>query len=171
MDALINYLREEHDHVRPQVEEIREVADAVGTLDLDRLREKVLAVRSFLQGKLLPHARTEEQVIYPMLARLTGSPESMAAMRRDHAEIGRLARMLDEPDGVPARFGLSLRQANRLRAALYGLHAVIALHFAKEDGIYVPYLARRLSPRESHPLFTAMVTCSWENRLRAAPPA
>jgi iron-sulfur cluster repair protein YtfE (RIC family) len=43
-----------------------------------------------------------------------------------------------------------------LRRILYGLYALVKLHFAKEEEIYLPLLDRRLSSEEGRDLFEAM---------------
>jgi iron-sulfur cluster repair protein YtfE (RIC family) len=50
-----------------------------------------------------------------------------------------------------------LRDEHReLRRILYGLYALVKLHFAKEEEIYLPLLDRRLSSEEGRDLFEAM---------------
>ncbi|WP_026468308.1 hemerythrin domain-containing protein [Amycolatopsis balhimycina] len=88
-----------------------------------------------LTEELLPHEQAEETELYPALARALGGPEGTVTMSREHAEIGRLARRLqrhltEAPDGIQAD------QVDDLRATLYGLDAVLTLHFAQEEEAY-----------------------------------
>jgi hypothetical protein len=43
-----------------------------------------------------------------------------------------------------------------LRRVLYGLHAVISLHFAKEDELLVPWMENRLSATEQENLLARL---------------
>jgi hypothetical protein len=67
-----------------------------------------------------------------MLARVLGGTDRTATMSRGHVEIAhltrRLGRLLDDITDQPDRDELT-----ELRRLLYGLHAVLELHFAQED--------------------------------------
>ena len=88
----------------------------------------------FLRGTLMPHAQAEEQVLYPEVARLIGDPEATAPMIHDHAAIVERVEALDTADRT---------DGERLQELLYGLHALISVHFRKEEEIYLPYLDRQ----------------------------
>ena len=98
---------------------------------------------ALLDDGLVPHARAEEETLYPTVELVMGSPGATAGMRRDHVEIARMADAL--------RF-LQLRLQHNptretieaLRRLLYGLYAVVMLHFAKEEELYLPLLDREL---------------------------
>jgi iron-sulfur cluster repair protein YtfE (RIC family) len=45
---------------------------------------------------------------------------------------------------------------------LYGLSAVIRVHFAKEEEIYLPILDAGLTPEEAHRMFEAMERAAQE---------
>ena len=47
-------------------------------------------------------------------------------------------------------------QRRALQRALYGLYAVVRLHFAKEEEVYLPVLDAGLSPEEATVMFRAM---------------
>ena len=75
-------------------------------------------------------------------------------MRRDHVEVVRrveaLEQLRDDIDEIPTE-----AQRDQLAAALHGLHAIVSLHFAKEEEIYVSVLDRTLTPRDAQLLFDA----------------
>ncbi|HEX5501485.1 MAG TPA: hemerythrin domain-containing protein [Thermomicrobiales bacterium] len=145
-------LREEHQELLPHIDQLRVVADGVGTLPGPELRRKIEEVRTFLVDHLLRHARAEEAALYPVVARALGAPGATATMRRDHVEIGRLTAelgaLLDAPAGAE-------RDA-ALRRVLYGLDALVRVHFAKEEEVYLPILDERLTPAEARDLFAAL---------------
>jgi len=51
---------------------------------------------------------------------------------------------------------MSASQEQALRRVLYGLSAVVTVHFAKEEEVYLPILDARLIADEAHQLFEAM---------------
>jgi hypothetical protein len=87
--------------------------------------------------RVLPHERAEETQLYPALADAFGTVEATAPMSRAHAEIDRLIRRLDTHLGTAeAHGGVQPDQRNDLLACLYGLYAVLRLHFAQEEEDY-----------------------------------
>jgi len=92
--------------------------------------------RVFLCERLPQHEEEEEEAVYPVVARLMGGEDPMSSMARAHVEISHLVRvyrqLLEElpPEG-PDRDDLT-----DLRRVLYGLHAILRLHFAQEEEAY-----------------------------------
>ena len=90
----------------------------------------------FLCERLPQHEEEEESAVYPVVARLMGGEDPMSSMQRAHVEISHLVRvyrqLLEElpPEG-PDRDDLV-----DLRRVLYGLHAILRLHFAQEEEAY-----------------------------------
>ncbi len=135
--ALTRGFSAQHASLRPDVANIRVVADALdasrGPESLARVRE----VHRFLVEELDPHEQAEDAALYPILARVLGGQDPTATMSRAHVEIThhirRLGRVLDEID--PA--GPDDDDIIELRHLLYGLHAILQLHFAQEDEGYL----------------------------------
>jgi iron-sulfur cluster repair protein YtfE (RIC family) len=151
--------REEHAHLRPHVEGLAEAADVIGSVPIGELRQRVGDAYHFLIGHLIPHATAEDEVLYPKVDELLGSRGETRAtdtMRRDHVEVGRLTETLgtlrERLDGGE----LEPHEERELRAALYGLYAVVGLHFAKEEEVYLPLLDRELRAEEARELFEQM---------------
>ena len=71
-----------------------------------------------------------------MLARVLGGADRTATMSRAHVEIShlvrRLGQLLDDIDTTKP----SDDDLTELRRLLYGLHAILRLHFAQEDEGY-----------------------------------
>ncbi|MEO9140296.1 MAG: hemerythrin domain-containing protein, partial [Jatrophihabitans sp.] len=79
----------------------------------------------------------EETQLYPALATTLGSPEATAPMSRVHAEIERLTRRLGTHLAqIDAAGSLDPGRVEDLLACLYGLHAVLTLHFTQEEESY-----------------------------------
>jgi len=126
--------REEHRHLMAHVDRIRLAGGEVRDLPPGERAALVTEVLDFLRGTLLPHAESEEQVLYTAVGELLGDARATAAMTRDHVAIGRMIEALGETD---------LADIARLQELLYGLHALIAVHFEKEEEIYLPLLDAR----------------------------
>jgi hemerythrin-like domain-containing protein len=135
--ALARRFSTEHTTLRPDLARIRDAADR---LDIARPVESVVLVRDvhrFLVEDLDPHEQAEDHDLYPALARVLGGNDPTATMSRAHAEIShlirRLGRVLDDldPEGPDADDIIELRRL------LYGLHAILQLHFAQEDEGYL----------------------------------
>jgi soluble P-type ATPase len=76
----------------------------------------------------------------PLVAELLGGDDPTAPMHRAHAEIVRLTRLLGGllDDLGPA--GPEPEDLADLRRVLYGLHAILRLHFAQEEEAYLSLL-------------------------------
>jgi iron-sulfur cluster repair protein YtfE (RIC family) len=116
------------------VDRIRLAAGEVRDLPPGERAAQVGRVLEFLRGTLLPHAEWEEQVLYTAVGELLGDARATAAMTRDHVAIGRMIEALGETDTADIA---------RLQELLYGLHALITVHFEKEEEIYLPLLDAR----------------------------
>ncbi len=128
--------RAEHREFAPDLARIRTVADRLDTLEPALAKEELDRIRWFLLERLPKHEEEEEAAIYPVVARLMGGEDPMGSMERAHMEIEHLARVFghllsDLPDEGPASEDLV-----DLRRVLYGLHAILRLHFAQEEEAY-----------------------------------
>lgn len=145
MTTLTDHIRIEHDELRPHLEQLRVTADAVGATSIDVLREMTEESLRFLVHDLVPHADTEGEILYETVGQLLGSREATATMSRDHEEVRRLTAELSTlHGGLMAGHRLTEEASRDLRRVLYGLYAIVRLHFAKEDEVYAALLAARL---------------------------
>jgi iron-sulfur cluster repair protein YtfE (RIC family) len=126
--------REEHQHLLVHVGQIRVAASEVADLAVEEREAVVGRVLEFLRTTLVPHAEWEEQVLYIAVGELLGDVKATATMSRDHVAIGRMIEALAEAD---------LNDVARLQELLYGLHALITVHFEKEEEVYLPLLDAR----------------------------
>jgi iron-sulfur cluster repair protein YtfE (RIC family) len=121
--------RDEHADLHAHIEHLAVAARDMPRLPEDQrgaLRDRVVA---FLRGTLIPHARAEEQILYPEWAKLVGFPGAAVPMVHDHeAIVERIERLeATAPSDVDA-----------LQELLYGLHALILVHFSKEEALLLP---------------------------------
>lgn len=156
MTGVMEPLREEHRELLPHIEALRTAADAVGAVPYAELTRLVADAYEFLSGHLRPHAEAEEAALYPVVGRVLGSAGATATMSRDHVEVGKYIRDLDGLHSKLAAGEAGGGIERELRRVLYGLYAIVSLHFAKEEEVYVPALEAALSHDEVHALFAAM---------------
>ena len=135
--ALTRQFSAEHRVLRPDISRLREVADALGETSPEVALSMVRDVHRFLVEELEPHEEAEDALLYPVLARLLGGTDPTGTMSRAHVEIAHLIRRLGRViDGIGAA-GPDADDLVELRRLLYGLHAVLELHFAQEDEGYL----------------------------------
>jgi iron-sulfur cluster repair protein YtfE (RIC family) len=137
-DAVLGHrFRAEHTVLRPDLDTIVAAADALGTVSPSEALARVRSVHGFLVDELLPHEEAEEHELYPVMARVLGGQDPTGTMSRAHAEIARLVRRIGRLlDGIGPE-GPDQDEVNELRRTLYGLHAILVLHFAQEDEGYL----------------------------------
>lgn len=149
MTTLTQPLRDEHKELLPHLELLRTIADAIGEVPVVSLRRSVDEAYVFLTHHLLPHAQAEERALYPVVGRLMGAPEATVTMSRDHVEIGRLTEELGSLRLQLGGTSLSASKEKALRRVLYSLFALVTVHFAKEEEVYLPLLDARLTADEA----------------------
>jgi len=156
MPPVTQPLRDEHKELVPHIDHLKTVADAVGEAPPDGLREAVDHCAEFLADHLIPHAQAEDVALYPVVARLMGAPEATLTMRRDHVEIAAMTAELLRIRDAMNQGDPGLHDVKDLQRVLYGLYALVKVHFAKEEEIYLPILDERLSESDAHKMFEAM---------------
>jgi hypothetical protein len=85
-------------------------------------------------------------------------------MSHDHVEVG---RYIEELAGL--RREISPRQFKPLLRVLYGVYALVKVHFAKEEEVYLPILEERLSFEQAKELFEAMEKAAGQAKLALHP--
>jgi iron-sulfur cluster repair protein YtfE (RIC family) len=151
MNTLTQPLRHEHKELIPHIEKILEVANSIPEAPLEEIRDGVKEVYEFLGYHLIPHAQAEDVALYPAVQKVLGSTDSTRTMTRDHVEVGRYIEELAQ-----LQHDLAPRNFKALQRVLYGLYALVKVHFAKEEEVYLPILEERLSPEEAKAMFEAM---------------
>jgi heavy metal translocating P-type ATPase len=131
---LVRRFAAEHDQMRDDLSILRDVAQQVSAGERSAALVTLVAADGFLQDTLLPHEDAEDTALYPALARPLGSPEATATMSRMHAEIHRLAQRLHSHREMAETAGaVTAEQSDDLLACLYGLYALLCLHFVQEE--------------------------------------
>ena len=156
MPRVTQPLRDEHKELLPHIEALRTAADRIGMAPITDIRDDVEAAYAFLSGHLIPHAKAEEAALYPTVARLMGAPEATATMIHEHVEIGRMVGELGVLRGRLGGETLTPVTASYLRHVLYGLHALVKMHFLNEEEVFLPLLDAHLGEGEAREMFARM---------------
>ena len=129
-------LRAEHDQLMPKLADLRTLADSLDTMSREEAILELESTATFLSKELVPHERADDAEIYPYISNLIGGEDPLAAMSRTHREIFHLVRLFDSQVADLPADGPSSGDLRDLRRILYGLHAIVVLHFAQEEELY-----------------------------------
>lgn len=142
-------LRHDHRDLLPQVLTLRQTADRLDTLPPDQAKTQLEAVRHFLVDVLLPHELEEDKNVYPLIAKMMGGKDPTAIMSRAHLEISHLTRLYSQMVDNLEPTGPKPEDFRDLRRTLYGLHALLVLHFAQEDEHYLALIDEKTRAKRS----------------------
>jgi hypothetical protein len=130
-------LREVSSQLYHQVESVRALADSVGTAPVSDIRAGLDRLDALVSTQLLTHISSLRDAI--------GDTEN-SSLEMDLSQLGSLA---DEVSWLRKRLGksaMTVGTANAVRRVLYGLYALLKLHFEKEDAIYLPLVEDAIAP-------------------------
>ena len=131
----IDALMAEHDSMRRHLPHAVQIADAVGYVSVEELNQWLEHAIHTIAHQFLPHARHEETSLYARFPEAPGGPSLAAVFRHHHVEF---AQLVDELKAARAnvREPLDANLARELRRILYGMYAIMKLHFRAESEIY-----------------------------------
>jgi hypothetical protein len=129
-------LRVEHERLIPQLDKLRDVADALDTQTADERVRSLQEVEAFLVDVILPHEAHDETEIYPRVTEILPGEDPMATMSRAHREIFHLIEVFRRQMADLLATGPEPADIRDLRRTLYGLHAILRLHFDQEEELY-----------------------------------
>jgi heavy metal translocating P-type ATPase len=136
-EQMLRRFAAEHNALRDTVGLLRHTADRLAAGADAAALESLTRVHAFLTERILPHERAEETRLYPALAHPLGSGEATATMSRTHAEIQRLSDRIGAHLTLAQNSGaIQPDQVDDLLACLYGLYALLRLHFLQEEENY-----------------------------------
>ena len=136
LKGLAQGLAKRHRSLQPQVGELATLARQLEALPGAQARARLERVRDMIEQELLPHESEEQRTAYPLIEKALKDENPTGPLIQTHNEIRRLSRLFGRlveqlPPGGPAPEDL-----RDLRRLLYGLHAILTLHFAQEDELY-----------------------------------
>ena len=167
MATVTQPLRDEHKELMPHIESLRVAADAIGRASDEEVRRQLDTAYDFLAHHLIPHALAEDRALYPVVDRVLGAPGATATMSRDHVEVGRLTEELRALREEAGARGIDEARSMALRRVLYGLYALVHVHFAKEEEVYLPLLDAKLPADEARAMFEAMERAAGDAKAAA----
>lgn len=135
--ALARRFGAEHTTLRPDLGRIRDVADQLDVADPSASLAAAREIHDFLTLELEPHEQAEDHDLYPVLTRVLGGHDPTGTMSRAHVEISHLIRRLGRTLDDISPESLDEEDVIELRRLLYGLHAILELHFAQEEEGYL----------------------------------
>ncbi len=139
-EGLSDRIRAEHRRLLPGVRDIRYLADRLGALSPAEALTGLENTHRFLATEILPHDDAEDGTLYPVIARMMGGDEPVAAMARAHREVSHLTGLLRRTlDDLPEQ-GPAPEDVPEFQRILYGLDAILRLHFAQEEETYLALL-------------------------------
>jgi hypothetical protein len=121
--------RREHEELKSHIDHIALAARELPRLDPAEREAVVERIVGFLRGTLVPHALAEEEVLYPEWAKLVGFDDAAVPMVHDHEAIVARIEQLERTDSG---------DVDTLQELLYGLYALIEVHFRKEEDLQLP---------------------------------
>ena len=121
--------RKEHEELLVHIDHLGLAARELPGLDPAERRQVIDRVLDFLSGTLLPHAKAEEEVLDPEWAHLVGFADAAVPMTHDHEAIVARVERLERTE---------MDDVEMLQELLYGLQALIGVHFRKEEDIQLP---------------------------------
>ena len=129
-------LRIEHQRLIPQLDRLRQVADALDSQSASDGLRSLHEVEEFLAEEILPHEANDETEIYPRMTAILPGDDPMATMSRAHREIFHLVELFQRQVADLRPSGPEPADITDLRRTLYGLHAILRLHFDQEEELY-----------------------------------
>ncbi|AXN45505.1 Silver exporting P-type ATPase [Mycobacterium marinum] len=136
-EQMLHRFAAEHDQLRDSIGLLRTAADRLAAGPDAGALDSIVAAQALLTERILPHEQAEETLLYPALADPLGSGEATATMSRTHAEIQRLSDRITTHLALAQSAGaIQHDQVDDLLACLYGLHALLRLHFLQEEENY-----------------------------------
>jgi hypothetical protein len=125
-----------HRSLKPHIGELAALAARLDSLPPHEARAQLEQVREMLERELLPHEREEQHTAFPVLGRMLADEDPTGPLIQTHHEIQRLARLFGRLVAQLPAEGPGPEDLRDLRRTLYGLNAILTLHFAQEEELY-----------------------------------
>ncbi len=136
MKRLAQGLDATHRSLRPRVSELAELAVSLDRMPPAQARSRLEQAARMLEEELLPHESEEQQTVYPILEKLLEGENPTGPLIHTHGEIRRLSRLFTRRVAQLPSAGPTPEDLRDIHRLLYGLHAILTLHFAQEDELY-----------------------------------
>ena len=134
--AEVARLDAEHERLVGPIARLRAVADELATAPPRQAAAALAEVEKLVRERLLRHETEDDTQLYPTIERALGGDDPIAAMHRTHREVQQLGGLLTRMTADLPAEGPGQAEANDFRRVLYGLDAILRLHFAQENELY-----------------------------------
>jgi iron-sulfur cluster repair protein YtfE (RIC family) len=121
--------RHEHEQLLEHINHLAQAAREMPRISVEERETLRARILGFLRDTLIPHALAEEEVLYPEWAKLVGYADAAVPMVHDHEAIVDRIDRLEQAD---------VSDVDALQELLYGLYALIGVHFRKEEDLQLP---------------------------------
>ena len=132
----IAQLKAEHEDLSGLLARLRTLADQLGALPPAQAAAALTETETLVRERLLRHEREDDTRLYPLIEQILGGNDPMAPMHRTHREVQQLGNLLGRMVGDLPPGGPDEAMMRDFRRVLYGLDAILRLHFAQEDEMY-----------------------------------
>lgn len=136
MAGIAQRLALSHRALRPKVGELAALAMQLDELSAGEARLRLEQMQQMLETELLPHEEDEQRTAYPLIEKLLSRENPTGPLIQTHYEIRRLSRLYGRLVKQLPPSGPVKEDRRDIRRVLYGLHAILTLHFAQEDDLY-----------------------------------
>lgn len=134
--ATVMALRQDHERLEPNLNRLREIADALDDADAGGAVKLISEANCIIEREIVRHEKDDETKVYPGLARYLPDGHGLGAMGRAHREIMHLGRLLSHiADGLTPNDAdrYLIRDAQRV---IESVEALVRIHNAQEEDIY-----------------------------------
>jgi hemerythrin-like domain-containing protein len=156
MSSLPHAGHEHHERIREHVDRLPALIDMLEERPVpSEFAARFANEYEFITGTLWPHVEVVESNLYPQLERLMQNRHSMAPMRREHQELGRLIQAMGQYLERVAAGHLNPTDALALRRLLIQFYALVKTHTA-EEAEYLRVLQGNLSEEEQEAIVSGL---------------
>lgn len=136
--------RRHHVEIQEHLDHIAEWVGSLGTQTPARRAELMARTVHFLLVHIGPHAKWEEQVLYPVVDEYAdgGAHAFTASMRHEHRIVG---RWIEELSQEASR---ATPDENAFAKRAHELLGLLRAHFETEEEVLLPILDRAMTPEE-----------------------
>lgn len=164
MTASLGELTKEHQELRARIEQLKQTADLVDLASVEVVIVELEEADQFLNHHVLPHARAEEEVLYRAYDQVANSRWATDTMKRDHAEVMKLAQQLTSLRLHLFTDPLTTEQKQDLRRIIFGLYTVLRLHLRHEEEIILPRVEAAITQEAADQIIASMEAAQLRHR-------
>jgi hemerythrin-like domain-containing protein len=145
-------LKRQHDNLHMGVTAMAVTRARFAELDRDTMADAIAEILEFFRNDVAPHARAEESVLYPEVARLLNVHLSDMLVH-EHRKMDRLVADLIEAHGALA---MGSEAPSNVAAVFDALVSLMRSHLRQEEEVLLTMLEEHLTAAEADDLYGRM---------------